>query len=208
MGFCQGMVTDDIVAHEFTHGVTKYESALAYSGESGAINESFSDIWGELVDLTYGSDSPSDDWLIGEGSSIGVIRDMDEPHTYGDPEIYLEANYWYSGGDSSTFVHTNSGVGNKVCHLLVAGDSNFRGSSFSPLSTTRNVSIAATVKLFYEVQVNRLLSSADYLDLGDELESAVVDAALGTIDIGDDISWNATAVQKVVNALAATGIDD
>lgn len=130
MGFCPGMVTEDIVSHEYAHGVTKYTSGLLYTGESGAINESMSDIWGEFIDLSFGPDNASDDWLIGEGCALGILRDMDEPHTYGDPEVYQEPGYWYNGFFDTVFVHTNSAVGNKLCHLLVAGDSNFRGDSF------------------------------------------------------------------------------
>ena len=56
----QGMVADDVVGHELTHGVTEYSSNLIYYGESGALNEAYSDIFGELVDLANGrgTDSP------------------------------------------------------------------------------------------------------------------------------------------------------
>ena len=55
-------------ANEYTHGVTEYESNLNYTMQSGAINESFSDIWGEFIDLTNakGGDSASVRWLIGK----------------------------------------------------------------------------------------------------------------------------------------------
>ena len=55
---------DDVIAHEFTHGVTERESNLFYYYQSGAINESLSDIFGEFVDLTdgIGNDSP---WCAG-----------------------------------------------------------------------------------------------------------------------------------------------
>ncbi len=55
---------DDVVAHELTHGVTDYESNLYYYMQSGAINEAFSDIWGEFVDLGNGADAPADKWLM------------------------------------------------------------------------------------------------------------------------------------------------
>jgi len=67
-------LADDVVAHEFTHGVTEFESHLFYFMQSGAIDEAFADIWGEFVDLTngVGSDDPSDKWLIGEDSGWEV----------------------------------------------------------------------------------------------------------------------------------------
>ena len=51
--------TDDVVGHELTHGVTQYESGLFYYYQSGAINESLSDVFGELIDLTNGSGNDS-----------------------------------------------------------------------------------------------------------------------------------------------------
>lgn len=69
------LVVDDVVAHEITHGVTEYESGLFYYYQSGAINESFSDLWGEFVDQTNGkgTDTTAVKWLLGEDSSIGAV---------------------------------------------------------------------------------------------------------------------------------------
>lgn len=55
MVFCAGLVTDDILAHELTHAVTQYTANLIYQNQSGQLNESFSDIFGELVDLFNGN---------------------------------------------------------------------------------------------------------------------------------------------------------
>jgi Zn-dependent metalloprotease len=67
-----GLAVDDVVAHEVTHGVTEFSSGLIYFGFSGAINESFSDIWGEFVDLTNGAgnDSEAVRWFLGEDIAI------------------------------------------------------------------------------------------------------------------------------------------
>ncbi|MCP4249089.1 MAG: hypothetical protein GY778_18750, partial [bacterium] len=54
MYFCWGVVSDDVVAHEFTHGVTEHTAQLIYQNQSGQLNESFSDVFGELVDLFNG----------------------------------------------------------------------------------------------------------------------------------------------------------
>ena len=64
---------DDVVAHELTHGVTEHESNLVYRYESGAINESISDTFGEFVDLADGDTDdldPAKRWLIGEDLSV------------------------------------------------------------------------------------------------------------------------------------------
>lgn len=55
--FCEGLVVDDIVAHEFTHGLTQFSANLVYQNQSGQLNEAFSDIFGELVDLYNGDAS-------------------------------------------------------------------------------------------------------------------------------------------------------
>src|SRR6185369_14861610 len=92
MSFGRGMVEDDVMAHEWTHGVTNFESALIYANESGSINESLSDVWGEFVDLTNGrgNDAANVRWKVGEdltgGALLGPIRDMKDPTVYSDPD--------------------------------------------------------------------------------------------------------------------------
>lgn len=54
MVFCPGLVTDDIMGHELTHGVTEHAAALIYQNQPGQLNESFSDVFGELIDLFNG----------------------------------------------------------------------------------------------------------------------------------------------------------
>ncbi|MGD8440766.1 MAG: M4 family metallopeptidase, partial [Holophagae bacterium] len=59
--FCVGVATDDVIAHEWTHGYTRSTHGLVYAWQSGALNEAYSDIFGEVVDLLYdsGTDTPS-----------------------------------------------------------------------------------------------------------------------------------------------------
>ena len=74
---------DDVVGHELTHAVTQFSANLFYYMQSGALNESFSDIFGETVDLLNGpgNDSPGVRWLIGEDLSIGADPQHDEPES-------------------------------------------------------------------------------------------------------------------------------
>jgi len=76
MVYCTGLAVDDVVAHELTHGITENTSNLLYYYESGAINESLSDIWGEFVDFGNGAgdDSPSVRWLIGEDLPVSAAN--------------------------------------------------------------------------------------------------------------------------------------
>lgn len=163
MVYCTGMVVDDVVAHELTHGVTERESNLFYYYQSGAINESLSDVWGEFVDLgnSSGDDSAASKWLMGEDLNIpgmtGAIRSMKDPTLFGDPDKMSSAYYWTSATDGGG-VHTNSGINNKAVYLMVDGDS-FNGTTVSGIGITK----VATI--YYEVQTNILTSGADYLDL-------------------------------------------
>ncbi|PCH91725.1 MAG: hypothetical protein COB85_08805 [Bacteroidetes bacterium] len=119
----------DIAGHEIGHGLMNYTAGLVYSYESGALNESFSDIWGTSVEF-YGKPGTAN-WLVGE--DIGVtLRSMSNPNAYGDPDTYLGTN-WYSGTGDNGGVHTNSGVQNFWYYLLTNGGSgtNDNGDAYS-----------------------------------------------------------------------------
>jgi len=119
----------DIAGHEIAHGLMDYTANLVYSYESGALNESFSDIWGTAVEF-YGKFSQAN-WQIGE--DIGVtLRDMSDPKAYGDPDTYLGTN-WATGPGDNGGVHTNSGVQNFWFYLLTVGGTgtNDNGDSYN-----------------------------------------------------------------------------
>jgi len=71
--FCPGMAVDDVIAHEWTHAYTDFNHDLIYQWQPGALNESYSDIFGELVDLANGRglDTPSTVRRPGECSVFG-----------------------------------------------------------------------------------------------------------------------------------------
>lgn len=110
----------DVIAHEFGHGVTDATANLIYMDESGALNESFSDIIGAAVE--FWASPELGDWLIGEdfGTNGNIFRDMSNPNAEGDPDTYLGTNY-YIGPDDDGGVHTNSGVQNFWFYLLTEG---------------------------------------------------------------------------------------
>ncbi|MCZ4317835.1 M4 family metallopeptidase [Aequorivita viscosa] len=127
------LVSLDICGHEITHGVTEYSANLVYSYQSGALNESFSDIFGESIEKFA---SGSNDWLMGDdigaGGSGGALRSMSNPNAYGDPDTYQGTN-WYGGSGDSGGVHTNSGVQNFWFYILSVGKSgtNDKGDSYN-----------------------------------------------------------------------------
>ena len=148
-----------MVAHELTHGVTSHESNLIYFNESGAMNESFSDMWGEWIDQGNGAglDGPTYDWLVGEDLPIGAFRNMANPPAFSDPDRMGSPLYSAYIADEGS-VHLNSGIGNKLCYLLTVGGS-FNGRTVSPFGMHR------TADLLYECQANLLTSASDYSDL-------------------------------------------
>ena len=124
----------DIIGHEYTHAITASTAKFVYQNESGALDESFSDIFGEAIEnYTLGSN----DWLLGANRSSGAIRNMANPSAspYNQPDTYLGTN-WNSGpntvANDNGGVHTNSGVQNYWFYLLSQGGSgvNDNGSVF------------------------------------------------------------------------------
>jgi bacillolysin len=92
---------DDVTAHELTHAVTQYSANLFYYMQSGALNESFSDIFGETVDLTNGrgTDTAAVRWLLGEDlPGIGAIRNMMNPPQFGDPGKVSDTQFRCTSG--------------------------------------------------------------------------------------------------------------
>jgi Zn-dependent metalloprotease len=204
MLFGEGYVADDVVGHELTHGVTQNETALIYAYEPGAINESFSDIWGEFIDQTNGAgdDSASAKWLLGEDVPGGAIRDMKNPQSMGQPAQYL-GDDWYTGSGDYGGVHINSGVGNKLCYLLTDGDT-FGGQ------VVYGMGISKVADLFYGTQVSGLLGAASgFYDWGEALVQSAYnlvarDAGLAP---GPDV-WAAGDGANVLNACLAVRILD
>ncbi len=116
----------DVIAHELTHGVTEYTSNLVYQDQSGALNESFSDIFGIIINNWYrvGPDSDVSAWSWELGAGLGdaglPLRDLSDPTRTGDPD-HMD-RYLVTTGDSGG-VHTNSSIHNKAAfNLLTAVD--------------------------------------------------------------------------------------
>lgn len=117
----------DVVAHELSHGVTDFTSRLLYRNESGALNESFSDMMGTAVEYFYqpiGSDQMMADYLIAEDViTPGGIRSMENPSAYGQPDHYSRRAVLPLTTDNGG-VHTNSGIPNQVYYLAIEGGTN------------------------------------------------------------------------------------
>jgi len=121
----------DVVAHELTHGVTSSTSNLIYFGESGALNEAFSDMMGTSVEFFYqtpGVGPGKADYLIGEDiaraaapGALDGLRSMANPALFGDPDHYSKR---VLGAADNGGVHTNSGIANNAFYLAIEGGTN------------------------------------------------------------------------------------
>jgi len=192
----------DVVGHELTHGVTQNESGLIYFMQPGAINESLSDIFGELIQQTYQTVSSDNRWLIGEDLPIGALRSMKDPtafnvlpsYTYPDrmtSPYYrcLDDLYYFDSSDAGG-VHFNSSVGNKAAYLMADGDT-FNGKTVTGLGITK------TAYIYYEAQTNLLTESSDYAVLYNALQTACSNL-IGTYGITAE---DCVQVRNVVDAV-------
>lgn len=164
-----------VVAHEFTHGITHYLSGLAYEHESGALNESFSDIFGTVVQALM-LEQTYTDWIIGNripNTNTGE-RSLKNPNQYGthwtgqfdnnnnpiydlgQPDKY-NGIYWCScpGNVDDGGVHINSGVQNHWFYLLSEG-------SNSP--QIQGIGMLKAAQITYWALENSLISSSQYSD--------------------------------------------
>ncbi len=103
MVYGDGYAVKDVAAHEMTHAVTEHAARLEYRWQSGALNESFSDIFAAMVDRG--------DWLIGEDLPRGPIRNMENPEQFNHPG---HTDDWRAMCADNEGVHINSGIHNKA----------------------------------------------------------------------------------------------
>jgi Zn-dependent metalloprotease len=125
-------VAVDVIGHELTHGVTEYSSNLNYSGQSGALNESISDVFGSLVkQRQLGQSAAEADWLIGAGLLTAkvngvALRSMKAPGTaYNDPVLGVDPQPAHMKDYVNTYednggVHINSGIPNHAFYLVAS----------------------------------------------------------------------------------------
>jgi Zn-dependent metalloprotease len=157
----------DIVAHEYGHAITQYTSNLEYNGESGALNESYSDIMGCAVEWAsqpadYKGSPGYSDWTMGEDAwlSAPALRDMRNPKLYGQPSYYKGTN-WYFGRQDNGGVHTNSGVQNFAFYLLAQGGT---GSNDGHPYSIKGLGKRAAAQIAMRANMVYLTSTSGYAD--------------------------------------------
>jgi len=119
-----------VIAHELTHGVTQYTANLVYQGQSGALNESVSDVFGALVEqYATGQDTATASWLIGAGLFTDevqgeALRSMKAPGTAYDDDVLgkdpqpASMDDYIDTEEDNGGVHLNSGIPNRAFYLV------------------------------------------------------------------------------------------
>ncbi len=196
------LVTLDIAGHEMTHGITQYTANLTYANESGALNESMSDVFGAMVEsYSRGGVVNGDTWKIGEqaytpATSGDALRYMDNPHLAGnggytsddDPDHYSER---YTGSADSGGVHINSGIGNKAFYLAVAG-----GTHHLSGVTVTGMGSTDAAKIWYRALTVYMTSSTNFSG-----------ARTATLNAATDLFGSAsTQYNKIATTWCAVGV--
>ncbi|MDR1792542.1 MAG: M4 family metallopeptidase [Bacteroidales bacterium] len=189
----------DIVGHEFSHLVVFHNGidGLAYEGESGALNESFADIFGTCIEF---SAHPTPAWTLGDQISLTgeTLRSMADPKSTStkQPNTY-RGQYWIA--PDTTFdnggVHINSGVQNYWFYLLSNGGSgvNDLGNSY----TVNAIGLSKAQRIAYRTLTNYLPKYARYWD-----------AYKGSLQATEDLYGNPSAEYTAVEqAWYAVGLD-
>ncbi len=172
----------DVSGHELSHGVIQATANLEYMGESGALNESFADVFGAMIDRN--------DWQMGEDVvntgifPTGALRDLSNPHNGGSnlndagwqPAQYSER---YLGSEDNGGVHINSGIPNKAFQLF---------------ADNGNVGKDRAEQVYYRALTQYLFKSAQFVDC----RNAVIQAS-------NDL-YGAAVANAAASAFTAVGI--
>ncbi|MFT5745347.1 MAG: bacillolysin, partial [Saprospiraceae bacterium] len=174
----------DVAGHEMSHGVIQTAANLEYQGESGALNESFADIFGAMIDR--------DNWQLGEDIvntgifSSGALRDLQNPNNGGNS--LSDAGYQpdnvddqFTGSQDNGGVHINSGITNRAYYLFATAIGKDKAE-----------------QIYYRALTEYLVRSSKFIDL----RIAVIQAAT------DLHGATSTEVNAAKDALSAVGIGE
>ena len=186
----------DIIAHELGHAVTESTSGLIYQGESGALNEAFSDLIGvgtEFFMAETGRHPPEKaDYLIGEDViKPGGVRSLANPRSHGDPDHY---SLRFLGQLDNGGVHTNSTIATHAYYLAVEGGTNvtsgLRVSGLGPKNR------AIVDQIFYRAFAFLLTENASFSM-----------ARAATLQSARDLMAGADVEQTIATAWTAVGVE-
>ncbi|QSQ23394.1 M4 family metallopeptidase [Pyxidicoccus parkwayensis] len=183
----------DVTAHELTHAVTENESDLIYSGESGGLNESLSDIFGAVCEWYGDGRGPISPryWIVGDDVWTPSIpndglRYMNNPTLDGDSLDY------YPDYSSGVDVHYSSGISNLAFYLLSEGGTHPRGKRPDVVT---GIGIEKAARIFYKANADLLLPSSNF----EAAKTATEQAAA-------QLGYDAATIASVTSAWKAVGV--
>jgi Zn-dependent metalloprotease len=193
----------DVMAHEFTHGVTQFTVGLAYQDQPGALNESISDVFASMAkQRMLGQTAAEADWLIAAelfmpGINAKALRSMLEPGTaYDDPQIGRDlqvgsmADYVETDADSGG-VHINSGIPNRAFALAALDIGGYSWEKPGQVWYDTMVNGQLSAQAGFESFAQATVTSAGRLFPNDASVAEKVEAAwvrVGLLDTGVDLT--------------------
>lgn len=193
----------DVAGHELYHAYTAHSSGLSLKGESGALNESFSDIMGAGVEYSV-LGVQSGLWTFGEQSAVisnEYVRSLSNPKLKQHPNTY-HGQYWISVNDTSKAnddggVHYNCGVQNYWFYLLTEGGSGTVDDLGTNSYNITGIGIEDALAVAYYTNTNFLVGSATYND-----------AMNASVEVARQLfGETSSSVQSVKDAWCAVGLD-
>lgn len=217
--YCPGFDADDVVSHEWTHGYTQFTHELVYQYQSGALNESWSDIFGEAYDLTNNLEGPlgsltldehkyyeegGNRWVVGEDLSEEaaalLLRDMWKPDDFpaANPGKATSSNYTCGSGDNGG-VHSNSSVPNHAFAMLVdgtagqgpKGTTGLERDSYNGQSFT-GIGMVKALHIYFQAQMNYQHEHTDFPMHADALRDSCQDLIGVTLKDPTGADWPET----------------
>ena len=201
--YCPDFDKDDVVSHEWTHAYTQYTDNLIYAYQPGALNESWSDIFGEAVDLNNGVDGAGGSnnaqpttytlqggqytptgggvrWRMGEDlaglsqpAALGILRDMWFPEAFGDPGKVSSPSYFCGTGDGGG-VHTNSGVPNHAFALMVDGTSSLPDGKFNGVAVDA-IGFTRALAIYFRAMTTYQTTSTNFAQHAQAMHASCTD---------------------------------
>lgn len=185
-------IAKDVVAHEITHGLTDRTAGLVYQSESGALNESYSDIFGILISNQHEPDFDEWNWEMGEDlNPTGIpLRDLRDPTRRNQP---AHMDDFLVTVDDNGGVHTNSGIHNKAAFNLITAKRNGQ----------HVFTFAEVATLFYVALTQFLASTSGFID-----SRRAIERAAKTLFGQDPSATRTRKLAAIADAFDAVGVSD
>lgn len=216
-GVSKPLVSIDVMGHEFTHGIITNSSGLDNKGEAGALNESFADIMGEMIEFNLTPNvsnyEKGNEWLLATDINTikAVKRSFIEPNIFEDADTY-NGDFWIDPTDMSNDdggVHQNCGIQNKWFYLLAEGgsDTNDKGQPYC----VKGIGKTSATRIAFENMTHHLKEDAEFINAREGAiasaialfgensnEVAQTTAAWYAVGVGANYSGNVALTNKTI----------